>query len=336
MRVGLFTDPHVNKKIQMIQADWKQSVVESFKSMTAQFELAKVDAIICGGDFFDKALIEAWSLRMVMECLTSLDRLNVPVYFLLGNHEIESETENIIEFLDIYPNLKPITHTYDDGTFVLIPYSDDPIQVSMKDRIVVTHHDIYGSSLAAGRSKAKFGIDPREFKDARIVLNGHIHSRSSFVNVRNIGSFLCGAQGELRPGEHPNAYILETDDLSLTELPNYQAIHFVTLESKNLKKYLDYYQSRGCKLVVRYEYETEAELQLFDDEVKNYDNVLRHNLRRLMNIANVGTGVTPQVTSLIDVPSILQRHVIEDPKVEQSMKQEITDIGKVLLDKGRR
>jgi DNA repair exonuclease SbcCD nuclease subunit len=338
MRIGIFTDPHINKKIQMIQADWKQAVDLSFEHLCSGFR-GKVDMIICGGDFFDKALIEAWSLKMIMNALDKLNSLGVPVYFLLGNHEIESETENIIEFLDIYDNLVPITSVYEGTDLLLIPYSDNPEDHvgKMKDKIVFTHHDIFGSSLAAGRSRAKFGIDPKIFKDAKLVINGHIHSRSSFLNVRNIGSFLCGAQGELRAGEHPQFYILDSDTLKMFDIPNSHAIHHITLDHKNLKTMLDYYGALNCKLVVRYEYEDEKELKVFDDEISKSPNVLRHNLRRLIDYSSLSNSASVMSSkSMLDIPMILSKHVDEDPKVPQNVKNEFSAIGKVLLDKGMR
>lgn len=336
MKIGIFTDPHLTKKVQKIQADWIQSVESSFYSMVEDFKAQKVDAVVCGGDFFDKAMLLASNVKTLMYVLGALNSLQVPVFFLLGNHEIESAEENILEILDVYPHLTPVTATTKYHGLTFIPYSEDPKDhlCDMRDQVVFTHHDIYGSSLAGGRTRAKFGLDPKIFSDARLVINGHIHSKSEFVNVRNIGSLLCGAQGEITYPESPCYYILNSDTLHLEPRKNLHSIHYVTCDAKSVTKVLDHY--KNVKTVLRYEYTEDSEIKVFEDLLDKYPNVIRHNLRRLIDYSNVTNGGNGQVASIIDVPAILQRYVMDDGKVTQDMRDEMIAVGKRLLDRGRR
>lgn len=351
MKIGYLTDPHITQEIQIITKDWRDSAIESFNVILDTFSKEQIDCGVVNGDFFDKALLKAKHVRMIMDILKRMDEMGIKWYFNLGNHEIEKlatvdgdDEENILELLGSFNNLIPVTKglvLHNEG-WIMIPYSENPEDYSymMDGYIVFTHHDIYGSSLAAGRSKAKFGLDPAIFSKAARVFNGHIHSKSAFANIVNTGAFLCGAQGELSPKEHPSAYIIEWDhqttQLTIKDIPNHHAIHYVTCDAKNYRKVMDYYKGLGCKVVLRYEYTDQADLDVFDKWIQYFPHIIRHNLRRMMDVSNVTNNAGPQVTATIDVPTILHKRVQDDPKVDANDKTRYVDVGKKLLDRGRR
>ena len=215
MLLGIYGDVHITKNMRALQDIWDVTATKSLYNMYDKFDEANVEMVVCLGDFFDAPRLEAKHLKLVLPILDNINNRSYPTYILLGNHESYDEESNILEYLTTYDNIIPITSPTEIEGMLFLPYYADPSKFNMEDKIVFTHHDIYGSALASGKTEAFFGISPEVFKDARIVMNGHVHLRSKVSdNIVNAGSILVSQQGELRLGDFPRYYTLDTKDLT--------------------------------------------------------------------------------------------------------------------------
>lgn len=256
MLIGAYGDLHITKNMRGLQERWEDTSLKSITHMYDKFDELNVESVVCLGDFFHAPRIEAKSMRLVMPILDLINSRTYPTYILLGNHESESTDSNILEFLSSYDNIIPITRTMDIEGMLFIPYYDDPQLYNItKDHIVFTHHDIYGSSLASGKTKAFFGLDPSIFKEAKLVMNGHVHLKSRPApNIVNAGSLLVSQQGELRVGDYPSYYTLDTRTAELKEYENLYSMIFLTIKLEEVDKVEEY---NSCSLVLKVEYEGE-------------------------------------------------------------------------------
>lgn len=257
MFIGVYGDVHLTKNMRTLQYLWDVTSMKSIQYMYDKFDSLDVEAAVCLGDFFDAPRIEAKSMQLVLPVLHHINSRTYPTYILLGNHEAESSDHNILEFLSPFENIIPVTNTMYVEDMLFIPYYDDPQSYDIKSKdIVFTHHDIYGSSLASGKTTAFFGLDPSVFKDAKLVMNGHVHLKSKPApNIINAGSLLVSQQGELKVGDYPSYYTLDTRTAEVKEYENIYSMIYLTIDEYDVAKIASRYMSDN--LVLRVEYDGE-------------------------------------------------------------------------------
>lgn len=264
MNVGIYSDVHLTKNMRSLQSIWDTTATRSLHYMYNKFDELGVEMVVCLGDFFDTPNLSAKNMSLVLPILDDINSRIYPTYILLGNHEIDDQEQNILEYLKVYENIHPVTSITMMENMLFIPYQDDPTGFDMKNTIVFTHHDIYGSALAAGKTKAFFGLDPLIFREAKLVMNGHVHT-SSWVsnNILNVGSLLKSQQGEMRVGEYPQYYTLDTNTKQLNTYQNKHSMIYLTIDETNIGEVLQegYDQDH---LVLKVEYSGEIPKEFID------------------------------------------------------------------------
>lgn len=255
MLIGVYGDVHLTKNMRTLQYLWDVTASKSIHNMYNKFDEKSVEMVVCLGDFFDSPRLEAKHMSLVLPILQDINSRSYPTYILLGNHEAESEDSNILEMLGVYENIHPITIPQILENMLFLPYYADPSQFDVKDRIVFTHHDIYGSALAGGKTHAFFGLDPSVFAGAKRVFNGHVHLKSRVNDlIINTGSFLISQQGELVLGEYPDIYFVDTKNGSYYVEPNKESMIYLTIDENEAGKVVQSgYDQMHCVLRVEYE-----------------------------------------------------------------------------------
>jgi len=255
MLVGVYADPHLTKNMRSMQSQWEVTASKSIYYMYDKFDEMNVESAVCLGDFFDKPVIEAKHMQLVLPILKYINERTYPTYLLLGNHEIDSDDSNILDFLSMYENIIPVTSLTGVEHMLFIPYNEDPEGASdyMRGHIVFTHHDIYGSELAGGKTKAFFGLNPEIFIGAKLVMNGHVHLKSKPApNIINAGSLLTSQQGELKLGDFPSYYILDTNTAEYQVYNNEHSLIYLTIDESEGGKIVHTYDQMNCVLRVEY------------------------------------------------------------------------------------
>lgn len=309
MNVGIFGDVHLTKNMRGMQNLWEESATSSIINMYNKFDEEKVSFVVCLGDFFDKPVIEAKSLHLVLPILNHMNTRKYPTYLLLGNHEIDDHEHNILEYLSEYENIKPVTNWDILGNdFLFIPYNIDPTGLAegiFTDRYVFTHHDIYGSELASGKTKAFFGLDISIFKEAKRVFNGHVHLKTRIHrNIINAGSLLVSQQGELRVGEYPSYYILDSESDDVVEYDNKESMIYLAVDESQLQLISKQYDQK--KVVLRIDYE---------GEIPEYDLITAHTSWR-KKITSIQSDASEVIrTANFDLKNYLIDYIKKDPTV---------------------
>lgn len=309
MKVGVYGDVHLTKNMRSMQSLWEESATSSIINMYKKFDEEKVEFAVCLGDFFDKPVIEAKSLHLVLPILNYMNTREYPTYLLLGNHEIDDHEHNILEYLSEYENIRPVTN-WDiiRKDFLFIPYSVDPTELdedAFKDRYVFTHHDIYGSELASGKTRAFFGLDTSIFRGAKRVFNGHVHLKTRvYHNIVNAGSLLVSQQGELRVGEYPSYYILDSESDDVVEYDNKESMIYLAVDESQLQLISKQYDPK--KVVLRIDYE---------GEIPEYDLITAHTSWR-KKITSIQSDTSDVIrTANFDLKNYLIDYIKKDPTV---------------------
>lgn len=333
LKVAIYGDVHLTKKMNRLQEIWEESAIEVFSSMYDSFSKDRVDIAICLGDFFDAPRLEAKSVKLVTKVLSIIDKSPFPTYFLLGNHEIFDDESNILDYLSEYQNIIPITSLttfYDE--LMLIPYNVniEEIKPLMKDKYVFTHCDIYGSSLSSGKVRANFGVDPSILSDAKYVFNGHVHLNSIFANVYNVGSLLKSQQGELLNYEEPTVYYLYTDSSIVeSKVISTNLVLPLTCKVHEVSKLLAHYDSSN-KFILRIEYTDESEFSEIDKFLGN-SRVLKVTKRKLIENSLDNTEYSIVKTTL-DIKELLSEYINKDIEVQPEDKERLINLGLELLE----
>lgn len=325
MQVGIFGDCHLTKNMRTMQSIWEKSATDSILNMYNKFDEENVEFAICLGDFFDKPVIEAKSLHFILPILNYMNTRKYPTYLLLGNHEIDDYEHNILEYLSEYDNIKPVTN-WDiiRDNFLFIPYNVNPeelIENIIENNYVFTHHDIYGSVLAGGKTKAFFGLDSSIFKSAKRVFNGHVHMKSRIhPNIVNAGSLLVSQQGELELGEYPSYYILDSESGDVVEYENKHSMIYLSVDEPKLNLVSKKYDLN--KVVLQIEYE---------GDLPDYDITTAHTSwrKKIKSIQSDSTEVIR--TTNFDLKNYLVDYIKKDPNVKDEDKESYTKIGLEVL-----
>lgn len=325
MKFGIYSDPHFNKRIQYQDA-WEDSVIKTFTNMYDTFKKEKVDIIVCCGDFFDKALLEARNVPLLRKIMNIMDGSHLPSYMLLGNHEIDSIEHNILDILNT-DYIHPVTTLMHIDPYVMIPYSmnlEDVDPELIKGKIVFSHHDLYGSVLAGGKTRAAFGSKPELLKDAKQVFNGHIHLRSSFGNIMNVGSIFSSQFGELIEGEldSPCYYTYDSVTGVLDTFKNTDSLHYVTLNNTDHDaKLLESYKEMQVPMVLRVMYKESVDetshLDLSAVETQTLGTVYRKEISKTV----AETEITKSAN--LDMKSLVTEYVTKDPEIPANDKDRV-------------
>lgn len=324
MLIGVYGDTHLTKNMRTMQDIWEVSATKSIHYMYNKFDEENVEMAVCLGDFFDAPKLEAKYLNFVLPILEEINNKTYPTYILLGNHEADSEDSNILEYLKVYDNIHPVTSAMMLEDMYFLPYHEDLSSIEIpNDKIIFTHHDIYGSSLASGKTKAFFGINPDIFKETRLVLNGHVHLKSKVMkNVVNAGSLLISQQGELRLGDYPSYYIVDTRSGDYQVLDNKYSMIYLTIDQAELPQITDIGYNQACT-VLKVEYDGEI------PDISFNESIHINWRKKISSIESEKSDIVK--TSNFDMKNYLTNYIMKDTTISDIHRDDYITTGLELL-----
>ena len=154
-----------------------------------------IDHIVFLGDWFEhRSAINGLTLNMSYEGAKLLNQLGLPIYFIVGNHDLYYRNTREIFTTKIFDSLE---------NFILI---DKPIEInntlfcpflvpdeygilnSTKCPVIYGHFEFKGFVLTGETYKLEHGPDPELFNKPKKIFSGHFHKRQSSSNVHYIGN----------------------------------------------------------------------------------------------------------------------------------------------------
>lgn len=203
-RFLLFSDPHISSKAEFSSptedglTEYLQRIVKSFSWICGLVTAEKPDVVAMLGDLFDTTgFVDTLSLHIGAKCCRMLsstcERNEVPLYWLVGNHDIYSKNSHNLKFLGLDQWSTVIDRTQiivNDHPFVFVPWNGEPLEnanVQGKPcNIYLTHREIKGGKLNE-KMRSEHGLDPNF---GPWIFNGHYHIPDRVGRCYQIGSLL--------------------------------------------------------------------------------------------------------------------------------------------------
>lgn len=238
MKILIYTDVHWSQYSSIVREmgdKYSVRLNHLIQSVNWAEELAmteQCDMVWNGGDFFNSIHMN----NIEMSALSEIKWASLPHVVLVGNHELSSKNRelssvHLLKLLGFEVITEPTMVDCGEHTICYLPYmfeytSIEELFPTNKKRIIFSHNDVEGVKVGGYVFDHGFSLDDIK-NNCEIFLNGHIHSKSTFGNMINLGS-LCGQNFGENNIPH-NAYVFDTDTLELKDFENPFALHFYKL-----------------------------------------------------------------------------------------------------------
>lgn len=271
--------------------NWAEGIAEKYNC----------EMIVCLGDFFDSATLNAEELT----ALTEVHWSSIPHYFIVGNHEIASANLEINSTTALSQIGKLITAPYLDlstgNVLIFLPYILESERKSFlehlesfghfenwstakENAIVFSHNDMKG--IRYGQFESKIGFNISELEDhCRVYINGHLHNQQQVSEkILNLGN-LTGQNFSEDASKHSHCVgILDTDTFKIKLLNNPYAFCFYKWDIDSIEQLTEYLEnifnnavlSIKCSIDLT---EQVRELLKNDTRIFDYRLITKHQLK---------------------------------------------------------
>lgn len=200
-RIWLISDTHLG--VRTNSREWMDIIDDYFKNTFIPLlkkESKPGDVLVHCGDVFDsRQSINLYVLNKGLDIFEEINKI-MPIYMIIGNHDIFMKYSNEINSLKIFKHM-PDIHIYQEPTLVqlgpkkalFMPWvedSNDFVEIVNAPEnhadIMFCHTDIKGMSFNKF-VKIDEGSDPEKFLHFERVYSGHIHYAQKYKNVRMLG-----------------------------------------------------------------------------------------------------------------------------------------------------
>jgi DNA repair exonuclease SbcCD nuclease subunit len=228
-RIWLISDTHFG--VRSNSREWMDIIEQYFKEgliPTLKREYKPGDILIHCGDVFDsRQSINLYVMNKGIEIFEEINKI-MPVYMIIGNHDIFMKYSNDINSLKVFKHMSNI-HVFEKPTFaqlgpkkaLFMPWVDSheefmEIASKYSGDLMFCHTDIKGMSFNKF-VKIEEGADGDKFSNFQRVYSGHIHYAQKYKNVR-----MLGCPYELTRSDSGNTKNLWRLDLETDEEVNFE------------------------------------------------------------------------------------------------------------------
>lgn len=195
-KLVMFTDIHFGARNNSDQhnldnldyIDWLITIIKKEKPSHIAFL----------GDFFEnRNAINVRTLHHALEGCRRLNALGIPIFFIIGNHDLYHRSNRLIFSTDIFNDLEnfvlinePMKLSKD---LYAVPYlfrEEYPQQVAEinKHRYVIGHFEFRSFVVTGADRRMEHGPDPDDFGGPKHIFSGHFHKRQAHKNIIYIGN----------------------------------------------------------------------------------------------------------------------------------------------------
>ena len=261
-----------------------------------------VDHIIFMGDWFEhRAAINGLTLDYAYKGAKKLESLGLPVYFIVGNHDLYYRTTrevfstNFFESLNFKLISKPtlFEELGEDGA-LLCPFLFEDEYASLAEffstPVWFGHFEFKGFVITGDTKKMEHGPDPEDFNTPSRIFSGHFHKRQTMRNITYIGNAFPADFSDANDSERGlMMYDYESDDVEFIDWPECPSYIKTTLTAlaKDPKSILKKDAIVNC--VVDKDISYEQSLKLKEQLVKKFklrEINLQENPDKMMALAD--------------------------------------------------
>jgi len=252
-KILIYADPHWCKTSSILRGYSGDKtmrlhlLIQSLSWVEEEAMSRGCDTILCLGDFFDRASLDAEEITALRELKFSP---SIKHWFLVGNHDAYN-ADNSVSATNLFCLMDGVTvfsqpTTITEGTteLCMLPYTRDTKSVNLErlfgswdstktKRYIFSHNDIMG--IQYGGIVTTFGIPIEDLsRNCTYCFNGHIHNRGMVTdNVCNVGN-LTGLNFSEDGFKYKHvAMILDADSGEITTVDNPYAVCFYKSDFRN-------------------------------------------------------------------------------------------------------
>lgn len=236
-KLGMFTDIHFgrrsNSKIH------NQDCVDFVEWFCQQIEAAGDYSHVCFlGDWFEsRSAINIETMEYSYSALRRLNGLGIPVYFVVGNHDLHRRTTRELHSVRIFQEMSNFTvidkiHVEDGMLFS--PYlfeAEYEKLIQYNDLWAWAGHFEFKNFIITGYNTVmEHGPDHKLFSGPKKIFSGHFHKRQGQDNVQYIGNAFpmdFGDAGDVNRGLC--TYLVQEDKMEFTDWPECPSYYRTTL-----------------------------------------------------------------------------------------------------------
>lgn len=195
---ALMTDIHFGRRNASPQHN--QDCLDFIDWFCEQVTLNECDNVIFMGDWHEnRNSLNISTMNYSYQGAKKLNDLNIPVYFIIGNHDLyQRHTRDIhsvvtfSEFNNFVVIDEPTLVKNVGDSMLLVPYifHDEYHTLSKYSKVPMWagHFEFKGFEVTGYGVKMMSGPDPLEFKGPKNILSGHFHKRQHSRNIHYIGN----------------------------------------------------------------------------------------------------------------------------------------------------
>lgn len=194
----MFTDFHVGKSRDLFYTTATNDYIDWFCNLAVS--TPGIDSIGFLGDWHEsRSNLHIDTLNLSYKLTQKLNALNLPIYFIVGNHDLFNKHNRDIHSCVFFNNLsnfividQPQLRSEFDGKALFSPYLfHDEYEHKLLNQPaahLLGHFEFKGFVITGHSVKLEHGPDCTEFADYKTILSGHFHKRQKTRNVQYIGN----------------------------------------------------------------------------------------------------------------------------------------------------
>ncbi len=251
-----FTDIHLGIRGNAEQSN--QDCVDFIKWFCDEVRKDKeADHIVILGDFFEnRNALNVLTIDYAIRGIKLLSELNLPVYILVGNHDLyfrHSRDITSLSIFDNFPNINVIKNPtvieeIGDHGALMCPYLFHDEYPKLKDYLDTPvwwgHFEFRGFVITGYNIVMPTGPTHEEYKSIKRIFSGHFHKRQTKDNTTYIGNAFptnFADSNDARRGI--TIYDYDEDNVSHRSWPNQPMFHKIKLstllESENVAQIIN-------------------------------------------------------------------------------------------------
>ena len=216
---------------------------------------SEIDHIIFLGDWFEhRSSINGLTLDYAYRGACMLEELGLPVYFIVGNHDLyyrhtrQVYSTNFFRSLDNFKLIGEPTVFEELGEegALICPYLFESEYANLTQYFNVPvwfgHFEFKGFVVTGDTRVMEHGPDPDDFKKPRRIFSGHFHKRQSGRNIQYIGNAFPADFGDANDSSRGMMiYDYDNDSVEFKdwdECPTYIKTKLTELTAKKAKEIL--------------------------------------------------------------------------------------------------
>ena len=351
-RIWLISDTHLG--VRSNSREWMDIIEDYFRNFfipLLEKEGKPGDVVVHCGDVFDsRQSINLYVLNKGISIFEDIAKI-MPIYMIIGNHDIFMKYTNEINSLKVFRNVENITvfeepthMMFSDKKMFFLPWVEkhEEIKEIIKDPknasdVLFCHTDIRGLSFNRF-TKIEEGTEAEVFKGHKRVYSGHIHYAQKTNNIRMLGCPYELTRSDIGNQKSVWLYDLETD--TETQFKNDYSPRFLRYKlewilEQTLEDLQATFQNNFIDIMVTPQWSLKFPFSAFTEKFSGYRKINHNIVTEEEQKVEDGEELAEGESGEINLTSLIEKH-IEGLHYSDAIKEKLISVSKKLYQEALR